>query len=130
MRKILALLFVLSVVSAYSVTVATNVVNWQTVTDSTVIGNTNTITGASIPPATYLIQQGSLGSTNYQHLQVAVQASFDGLNWTTLTNFVPVTTNAAVSTFVPQFGNLTVYMRATATTTNAIGVAITQLRTQ
>lgn len=51
-----------------------------------------------------------------------IQFSLDGVNFTTLTNWNPSTTNASVETFSPGIYRIPVYIRAQIITSNAISV--------
>lgn len=118
---------------AHAGLVATNALNLQSIASTTVNGPTNSATGISLPNFTYLVQNlGIPGATN-SIFTGNLQASFDGVNWTTIATYTPtsvngITTNATVDSFQPSVNNLTAYMRFQVTTTNTVTVGVTTVR--
>ena len=71
--------------------------------------------------APFSITHGALATTN--NLPTKIQLSLDGTNYITLRTVYPTTTNAsATDSYVAQTTNLTVYLRASITTTNLVTV--------
>ena len=130
MKKILLLFGIVGLcVPAHAVITATNAINLQAIATTTVNGATNTVTGVALPNRTYLIQNTGIPGAATA-LTVNVQASFDGVNWTTVGTYNPTSTNATVDSFNPVVNNITAYTRVQAITTNTVTVGITTVHNQ
>ena len=68
----------------------------------------------------FSITHGALTTTN--DLPTKIQLSFDGTNYTTLRTVWPTTNSASTDSYASQTVNLTVYLRASITTTNTVTV--------
>lgn len=91
----------------------------------TVNNTTSNSTPISLTVPTYVgpysITHGALSRTN--DLPTQIQLSLDGTNYTTLVTRYPTTTNAnATDSYGATTANLTVYLRASITTTNSVTV--------
>jgi len=128
------LCFLLCLIKASAAITGTNAFDLQSVASTTANGLTQLVSSVSVPTRTFLIQhqgisgQTSSNSTGTNSLRVAVQLSFDGNNWTTLTNYYPARTNATVDSFTPNFTAVNAYLRVQVVTTNTISVGVTAVR--
>jgi hypothetical protein len=133
MKKILILLVAaLAPLYVQAGLVATNALNLQAVANTTINGPTNAVSGISLPNKTYLIQNTGIPGATNAIFTLNVQASFDGLNWTTIAVYTPtavsgITTNATVESFQPTVNNVTAYMRVQAVTTNTVTLGVTSV---
>lgn len=127
MKKLILLCAAIVPLCASAGLVATNAITLQSVASTTVNGLTNQVTGITLPARTYLVQNtgitGPADGTNA--LVINIQASFDGVNWTTIATYRPSRTNATVDTFAPSVNALTAYTRVQAVTTNTVSVGVT-----
>jgi len=98
---------------------------------SVLFGTPETINGTSnsapvavgtvfYPRGTFLVQHGSLGSTNA--LTLYAQVSLDGTNFLTISTWRPTNTSAATETFTLGYGSVTNHLRVQVVTTNAVTV--------
>jgi hypothetical protein len=90
----------------------------------TVNGTSNSVSVAAgsfaLPSGYFFIQNGGLAST--QALTVNIQASMDNTNFVTVAVYTPSATNATTDRFTPSYAVQTIYFRAQAVTTNAVGL--------
>ncbi len=112
--------------------VATNAITLQSIATTTVNGITNTVSGVVLPSRSYLIQNTGIPgvATGTNALVVNIQASFDGVNWTTIATYRPSSTNATVDTYAPNVNAVTAYTRIQAVTTNTVTVGVTSVAIQ
>ena len=128
----LALLAALVPIGAHAGLVATNAITLQSIATTTVNGLTNTVPGVVLPARSYLIQNTGIPgvATGTNALTVNIQASFDGVNWTTVATYHPSSTNATVDTYAPNVNAVTAYTRIQAVTTNTVTVGVTSVYQQ
>lgn len=120
MKKLIASL-ILCLICAGSYAAPVILIGQLTTVDTTT-SNTSPIS-LSVPTyiAPYSITHGALASTN--NLPVKIQLSLDGTNYFTIATRYPTTTNAlATDSYGATTTNLTVYLRASITTTNLVTV--------